>query len=461
VQGFINSTVPVLQSEVSPARARGRFVCFQLSLLNLGIFIAYWVGYGFTPMTGSKAWRIPVALQAIFIIPMLVLVFIVPESPRWLASHGRAEESLAVIARIQNKPATHHDVLTQHKEIQDAVELERSIGSGTWKDLLKEDRICSRRRLLIACSIQFFQQVGGINAIIFYAGNFFSLVSDKAALLAGGLFTWFFIASFIPWFLIDTAGRRKLLLACVTGMALAFATESALVWKVQTSASKAAAGAAIAVLFVYMGMFTVSEWCRHVLTLDRLPGGRLGVSVGDPAPSTATKGLGDLDRLQLDHQLHDCPGCPDRSQASRVQVLHCEWRSRVSDEFPTYGRSSQSSTPPSCPQFTCSTRRPRDSRSRRSTYCSARRRERRPWTRSRRIPSTGRAVKWRRPTSWTKARCKWQLERDSFRLAKEDRMVVPQGEYATIEWFALSISNVFVRQSVLDWCSARLVSSIR
>jgi hypothetical protein len=40
-------------------------------------------------------------------------------------------------------------------------------------------------------------------------------------------------------------------------------------------------------------------------------------------------------------------------------------------------------------------------------------------------------------------------------------MVVPQGEYATIKWFALSISNVFVRQSVLDWCSARLVSSIR
>lgn len=258
VQGFINSTVPVLQSEVSPAHARGRFVCFQLSLLNLGIFLAYWVGYGFTPMTGSKAWRIPVALQAVFIVPIMILVFIVPESPRWLAAHGRPEDSLAVIARLQNKPSTHHDVLLQHKEIQDAVQLEQSIGSGSWADLLKEDKLCSRRRLLIACAIQFFQQVGGINAIIFYAGNFFSLVSDKASLLAGGLFTWFFIASFIPWLLIDTAGRRKLLLICISGMALAFALESALVWKVQTTSSKAAAGAAIAVLFVYMGLFTVS-----------------------------------------------------------------------------------------------------------------------------------------------------------------------------------------------------------
>ena len=316
----------MLQSEVSPARARGRFVCFQLSLLNLGIFIAYWVGYGFTPMTGSKAWRIPVALQAIFIVPMLVLVFIVPESPRWLASHGRAEESLAVIARLQNKPTTHHDVLTQHKEIQDAVELERSIGSGTWGDLLKEDRICSRRRLLIACSIQFFQQVGGINAIIFYAGNFFSLVSDKASLLAGGLFTWFFVASFIPWFLIDTAGRRKLLLTCVTGMALAFAVESALVWKVQTQHSKAAAGAAIAVLFVYMGLFTVSVPSACIdpqLTLDRLPSSRLGLPVRDPAAASETKGFRHLHCLQLDHQLHDRSGRPTRCQESGVEVLHC------------------------------------------------------------------------------------------------------------------------------------------
>jgi hypothetical protein len=98
--------------------------------------------------------------------------------------------------------------------------------------------------------------------IIFYAGNFFALVSDKGALLAGALFTWFFIASFIPWFLIDTVGRRKLLLTCIAGMAIAFAVESALVWKSQSltaqhMSSKAAGGAAIAVLFVYMGLFTV------------------------------------------------------------------------------------------------------------------------------------------------------------------------------------------------------------
>jgi hypothetical protein len=131
--------------------------------------LAYWVGYGFTPITGSKAWRIPVALQCIFIIPILLLVLIVPESPRWLASHNRPEESKAVLARLQGKPITHSDVLIQHEEIQLAVKLETRAGSGSWKDLLKEDEIMSRRRLLIACSIQFFQQIGGINALIYYA----------------------------------------------------------------------------------------------------------------------------------------------------------------------------------------------------------------------------------------------------------------------------------------------------
>jgi hypothetical protein len=86
-----------------------------------------------------------------------------------------------------------------------------------------------------------------------------ALVSSSPALLAGGLFTWFFVASFIPWALIDTLGRRKLLLSCITGMAICFAVETGCVWKVQTSKSKSAGAAATAALFVFMGLFTVSH----------------------------------------------------------------------------------------------------------------------------------------------------------------------------------------------------------
>ena len=98
---------------------------------------------------------------------MLVLLFIVPESPRWLAAHGDTEGSLDVIARLAGKPATHQDVVATHQDILSAVGLEKSLNSGKWSALLKEDAIKSRRRLLIACSIQFFQQIGGINALIY------------------------------------------------------------------------------------------------------------------------------------------------------------------------------------------------------------------------------------------------------------------------------------------------------
>lgn len=165
--GAINSTVPVLQAEVSPKASRGRFVCAQLSVLNLGIFLACqsqepegaanipdWVGYGFSSVTGSKAWRIPVAMQAIFIIPILVLVIIIPESPRWLASHGRSQESLEVLARLSGSSIDNPDILEQHDEIMLAVNLQQRIGSGSWKELVQEDDLKSRRRFLIACAIQ-------------------------------------------------------------------------------------------------------------------------------------------------------------------------------------------------------------------------------------------------------------------------------------------------------------------
>ncbi len=163
-------------AEVSPKASRGRYVCAQLSTLNLGIFLAYWIGYGFSTVTGSKAWRIPVALQAVFIVPIIILTFLVPESPRWDIAHDHSDRALDTIARLHAKPTTDPIVLAQFQEITNAVQLERSVGSGSWRQLftLKDDELKSRRRLLIACFIQAAQQLGGINGIVSF---FFGLSS--------------------------------------------------------------------------------------------------------------------------------------------------------------------------------------------------------------------------------------------------------------------------------------------
>lgn len=260
--GFINSTVPVLQAEFSPKATRGRYVCAQLSTLNFGIFFVYWIDYAFSYTAGSKAWRIPVILQCIFLIPMVLLLLIIPESPRWLAAHDRPEECLAVLQRLR---CNEDQIVVQqlHAEILQTVALEESLGAGSWRDLLKNDHIQSQRRLFIAMGIQSMQQLGGINALIYYSGTLFqkSIGFDQhtSALMAGYLQTWFFIASFIPWFLIDRIGRRPLLLSMITVMACVMAVQTALIFQVQnnTPIAKSAGAGAVAMLFIFQGAFTI------------------------------------------------------------------------------------------------------------------------------------------------------------------------------------------------------------
>lgn len=114
---------------------------------------------------------------------MLFIIFIIPETPRWLAAHDRNEDALSVLQQLNKGKMTDDQIQAVHREIVETVALETSIDSGSWKDLLHDDgksvhtcirgfasytytEIHSRRRLFIACSIQAFQQLGGINALI-------------------------------------------------------------------------------------------------------------------------------------------------------------------------------------------------------------------------------------------------------------------------------------------------------
>ncbi|KAJ6101781.1 hypothetical protein N7486_004208 [Penicillium sp. IBT 16267x] len=261
--GFINSTTPVFQSEYSPQGIRGILVSVQLTVLTFGAMLVYWIDFGFSNMNSSAAWRVPTVLQSAFLMLQLLLLPLVPDTARWYASHDRPEDALMVLQRIYADSESEEFIRNLHADIIQTVAVEASLGAGSWKDLLKDDSIHSRRRLFLACGIQIMQQLGGNTAVLYYANTLFQnsvgFSTHGAGLMSGFLSTWFFVASFIPWFLIDRVGRKPLLLSMISVMGAVMAIQAALIYQVQnkTPIAHEAGIAAAAMLFIYLGAFAI------------------------------------------------------------------------------------------------------------------------------------------------------------------------------------------------------------
>lgn len=102
-------------------------------------------------------------LQCIFILAVFGFALVLPETPRWLIAHGHKDEARDVYTKIYGNGKEAQEVFNQ---IIKVVTIEDQVQAKGIKKLLRKDDIGSRRRLLIACGIQFFQQLGGTNGII-------------------------------------------------------------------------------------------------------------------------------------------------------------------------------------------------------------------------------------------------------------------------------------------------------
>ncbi|KAI9273559.1 general substrate transporter [Sporodiniella umbellata] len=222
--GMNTATVPVYQAELSPPKSRGSHVAFEASLLAVGVGVAYWLEFGFYFVDGEVAWRFPLAFQMFFAIILGTATFILPESPRWLQSHGHEEECKEVLARLWSDcDTTHPRCIAEWEEIRDGIELERREGVSSYKELFKKGKMNNRYRVLLGMGGQLIQQFGGINVISYYLIDVFKqagMSEEKAYLFAGIDSFPYIIGSITTIYTIDRFGRRFLMYAGLIGQAI-------------------------------------------------------------------------------------------------------------------------------------------------------------------------------------------------------------------------------------------------
>lgn len=213
--GCSSVTAPMYISEISPASHRGRFVAmFQFNVV-LGILIAFLSNYLLQDM-GENAWRWMLGVQAFPAAIFLVAVLFVPESPRWLIiKKGLVEEGREILRLI--------NPLNADNEFR-AITMSGSINNGAANDKLFSRKYMTPVTLAVLFAI--FNQVSGINAIIYYAPRIFEMTglgTDSALLSTAGLGFVNFVFTLLAVNFIDRYGRRTLMFVGSAGVIVTLA----------------------------------------------------------------------------------------------------------------------------------------------------------------------------------------------------------------------------------------------
>ncbi|CRG87099.1 Sugar transporter STL1 [Talaromyces islandicus] len=231
--GLVVSNIIMWQTEISPSHMRGRLVAFSLTFLILGDLIALWLEYGIADRASSYAWRLPLALQAALALLLNALLFVMPESPRWLLQNEYREEAIDILTRLNtHRGQLDEDAMTRTiTDITDAIAIEHN--QAGWVDLFKGDNVGSRRRVVVSCILNACQAWSGSTPVSYYTTiifrNSIGLSYKKALLLAGILQVFRMCASVGTWYSIEKWGRRLSFMVTALGMTIVMAVMAAMI----------------------------------------------------------------------------------------------------------------------------------------------------------------------------------------------------------------------------------------
>jgi sugar porter (SP) family MFS transporter len=244
--GSASMAVPLYIGEIAPPRVRGALVSFNQLALTVGILVAFLVDYA---LSSSGDWRLMFGLAAIPAALLFVGMLTQPESPAWLVTHGRTDQARRVLRRVRSRE---HDV---DGEIAEIHALSGALDRP--RELLRPDL---RKLVVMGVLLAVFQQITGINTVIYYAPTLLHQagLGNAASLLANvGNGAVNVAMTIVAIRLIDRVGRRVLLIGGTIGMTVALFVVTLTFAFGEGPLGRTASIVAVASLAVYTGSFAI------------------------------------------------------------------------------------------------------------------------------------------------------------------------------------------------------------
>ncbi|KAJ4849434.1 Sugar transport protein 10 [Turnera subulata] len=224
--GFANQSVPVYLSEMAPAKLRGALnIGFQMAI-TIGILVANLVNYGTSKITGGWGWRVSLGLAGVPAIMIGVGSLFLPDTPNSILERGHQEKAKRMLRKIRGT----ENVEEEFQDLVAASEAAKKV-VHPWRNITKRKY---RPHLVICILIPFFQQLTGINVIMFYAPVLFKTIGfgDDASLMSAvitGVVN--VVATTVSVYSADRYGRRFLFLQGGTQMFICQIVVSVLIGK--------------------------------------------------------------------------------------------------------------------------------------------------------------------------------------------------------------------------------------
>src|SRR5262245_57313546 len=249
--GVASVVSPMYIAEIAPPESRGRLVAVSQFNTVLGILVAYFTNYIIALVFASSvegtlvAWRWMFGILAVPSVAFFFLVLKIPESPRWLVKQRRSPEALAVFRKLGNA-----DAAGLIDEISESL---REETARTHEPFYIRKY---RTPILLAIMVATFNQLSGINALIYYTADIFRMAGAEqtSALFQSVIIgVTCLVSTALAMGMIDRFGRRKLLLIGAAGMALCLASTALAFYQ------KSGGGLILASLMGYIGFFAFSQ----------------------------------------------------------------------------------------------------------------------------------------------------------------------------------------------------------